>query len=261
MFLSNDIEVISDTEKYKFVHNYYELAEDDHFWMEGRFQAFVNFLKRIDFDVTQARKGMEIGCGNGVVIRQSEQMFNWIVDGSDIDINGLKYNTTNKGKLFQYNILEKSRDFKEKYDFLLLFDVLEHIEKTQEFIDACLFHLKENGYLFLNVPALPFLFGPYDKACDHYRRYTKKTLLKEFESKPMQCIGIQYWGLTLIPFLMLRNIFTSSKVSSQQTVNQVLGKPHRVVHKILKAIIQTELEVIQRPLVGTSLIVAFQKRQ
>jgi SAM-dependent methyltransferase len=58
-------------------------------------------------------------------------------------------------------------------DFILCQNVLEHIGDDQGALHAMAAALKPGGRLHLLVPANPRLYGPLDKAYEHFRRYTK----------------------------------------------------------------------------------------
>ena len=59
------------------------------------------------------------------------------------------------------------------FDFVLCQNVLEHIEDDAASMSAMARALKPGGRLHLLVPANPRLYGPLDKAYEHFRRYTK----------------------------------------------------------------------------------------
>ena len=57
---------------------------------------------------------------------------------------------------------------------VVLFDVLEHIPDTQPFLSSVIRHIKLNGFLLINVPALQTLYSKYDETVGHVRRYNKR---------------------------------------------------------------------------------------
>jgi hypothetical protein len=59
-----------------------------------------------------------------------------------------------------------------------MFDVLEHIEDQDRFLDSVRFLLADRGCLIINVPAVEWLFSPYDWAQGHHRRYSLASLLE-----------------------------------------------------------------------------------
>lgn len=86
--------------------------------------------------------------------------------------------------------------------FVYTSNVLEHIEDDV----AALTHIKEKmlpgALLVIYVPALPFLFSNMDVKVGHYRRYTKRDLLRKVSQAGFSvsncyfndCLGILAWG-------------------------------------------------------------------
>ncbi|MBS1574927.1 MAG: class I SAM-dependent methyltransferase [Bacteroidetes bacterium] len=64
----------------------------------------------------------------------------------------------------------------EKYDTIVLLNVLEHLKDEDSAISNCRYLLKEKGTLIILVPAFMLLYSPLDKELGHYRRYALKQL-------------------------------------------------------------------------------------
>ncbi|MBN1292896.1 MAG: methyltransferase [Candidatus Latescibacteria bacterium] len=101
----------------------------------------------------------------------------------------------------------------EKIDYVLCFDVLEHIdvhEKALENIHKIMTATGAN-FLFLRVPALPLIFGTNDKAIGHYRRYSKKELISLLKKYPFNIEKIHYHNfLGIIPWLIIGRVLKRS---------------------------------------------------
>ena len=57
-------------------------------------------------------------------------------------------------------------------DSVGLFDVVEHIEDDCSFLNNINKYLKDDGYVYITVPAYNFLWCKEDDDADHYKRYT-----------------------------------------------------------------------------------------
>lgn len=64
----------------------------------------------------------------------------------------------------------------ERFDAILYIDVLEHIERDRDEVQAAADRLKPGGRLIVLAPAHQWLFTPFDRAIGHYRRYSKSSL-------------------------------------------------------------------------------------
>jgi SAM-dependent methyltransferase len=70
----------------------------------------------------------------------------------------------------------------KKYDFIFHFNVLEHIADDVGALRACRELLKDEGRMFLFVPACPSLYGSMDRVLEHHRRYRRRELAEKLRS-------------------------------------------------------------------------------
>jgi len=63
-----------------------------------------------------------------------------------------------------------------RFDTILYVDVLEHIANDREELTRAEGHLRPDGALIVLAPAHPRLFGRFDAALGHHRRYTRRGL-------------------------------------------------------------------------------------
>jgi SAM-dependent methyltransferase len=68
-----------------------------------------------------------------------------------------------------------------RFDSIVCFNVLEHLDDDSGAVAALRGHLAEDGRLLVLVPAHPALFGPMDRTVGHRRRYTKTSLRSALE--------------------------------------------------------------------------------
>ncbi len=144
----------------------------------------------------------------------------------------------------------------------MLFDVLEHIEKTDGFIDAIFFHLKKDGYLFINVPANPLLYSRYDEVQGHFRRYTQQTLEGEFADLPVEIIDLRYWGWVNIPLLLMRRFwlhFFSKNNSDEEIFRQGFAPPGNLVNTVFLKLMKLELTFPSQKRFGSSILMVARK--
>jgi SAM-dependent methyltransferase len=96
----------------------------------------------------------------------------------------------------------------EKFDVILLLDVLEHISFDQKSLQVIKGLLKPNGILLINVPALPILWSRHDIVTEHKRRYTKKKIDNLLCKAGYLTHSSTYWSHFLVPYLFIeRTIF------------------------------------------------------
>ncbi len=67
-------------------------------------------------------------------------------------------------------------------DCLIMMDVLEHVERENDFLATTLAKVKPGGQIIVTVPAMQFLFSSHDVFLKHYRRYHREQLLQLLRS-------------------------------------------------------------------------------
>jgi SAM-dependent methyltransferase len=89
-------------------------------------------------------------------------------------------------------------------DSIIAVNVLEHVERDDDFLKASYRILAPGGSLLLLVPACPSIFGSLDRAFDHFRRYTRSGLRASllaagFEIETthyLNMVGVAAWFLS-----------------------------------------------------------------
>jgi SAM-dependent methyltransferase len=256
------VEVITPLQNKPFMESWYELSDESHFWFRWRIRAFLAQLRDLNIPTEKYWNVLDVGCGTGVVRNQVEAETNWSIDATDLDFNALELSRPGRGRTYYYDINERHESMKEQYDAILLFDVIEHVEHTHAFVESLLFHLKTDGYIFINVPAGNYLFSRYDEVQGHFRRYTKPSLLREFEGFPTDVLDVRYWGMSNIPLAALRKVWLQAFAkgrSDEEIFKSGFKPPNSLVNKILAGVMQIESTVIPRPSIGTSLLAVVRK--
>ena len=180
-------------------------------------------------------------------------------DGADLNVEALSRCAGDMRRVLYYDILEKHEQFRDQYDVVILFDVIEHIEHTRPFLDAVLFHLKPGGVILVNVPALMSLFSEYDTVAGHYRRYSLQTLAGEFESFDVTVVDQMYWGFTMVPLLWLRQKMLRGQTDEGEAIRTGFVPPSLLAHALLKGVMKAETSLLARPPLGSSVMSVIRK--
>lgn len=248
--MNSKIVVLSDPEKVDMADDWYQYATLDHFWIKGRFRAVMQHesMKALG-DI----KMLEIGCGNGLIIKQFEETLKVVIDGSDLNMFALEQIAVTNGTLYCLNIYDKPKELLNQYDGIVLMDVIEHIESDAEFLKAGIGYLRAGGLVIINVPALNSLFSKYDIAAGHKRRYNKQMIRRLFNHCQIEEVSIRYWGFALLPIALLRNI-TLQFVEKKRIISTGFNPPNKVVNWILDKILYFESIIFKSPPSGTSIV-------
>jgi 2-polyprenyl-3-methyl-5-hydroxy-6-metoxy-1,4-benzoquinol methylase len=155
------------------------------------------------------------------------------------------FGVTVKGKVATLESFAKT----EQFDLVVATDVIEHIEDDRAAARDLADLARLGGKVLITVPALPFLFGYHDSVLGHYRRYTRKELLRLFGSV-LRIQYARYYGISLIPAALilskwLRRPYPAGHVGSIKENNRLLGSLVSLLFSFEKKI---------SPPMGTSLL-------
>ncbi len=195
----------------------------------------------------------EIGCGAGILRKQIEDLTAWTIDGAELNDIALKMACPSRGRTMLYNIHERLPSLKERYEVVVLFDVLEHIENQSEFLKSALWHLKPRGWVIVNVPALQCLYSHYDKLVGHYRRYEKAPLGDLLAGVGLEVVDLRYWGFSLLPIAALRKLIMKQAKTPQNAIERGFDVSPPI-NILLKTAMVAETAILDHPPYGISLM-------
>ena len=114
---------------------------------------------------------LEVGAGIGSFTKNYEKKIRNLTlsetDDSNFNLLTSKFKDKNNIKV----INSFTSQISETFNTILYLNVLEHIENDVEEISQALKKLKANGHLIILVPAHNELYGKFDKAIGHIKRY------------------------------------------------------------------------------------------
>ena len=250
---SRSIEYLSTPGEVSMADRWFEIASLDHFWIRRRFEVLQRLASGLIGDSNEVA---EIGCGHGLLQRQVEDAYAREVTGFDLNEYALKQNVSRRSKVCCYDIFQSNPTLQEKFDMIFLFDVLEHITDEDRFLKAVLFHLKPRGKLVINVPAGQWAFSSYDTAAGHVRRYSIRTLDGCLRRNHLQMLKWTYWGLALLPTLILRKLWLMRQHDQRKVITTGFDSRSETVNSALRTL--SRCEWIPQKLLGTSLMAVFQ---
>ena len=150
---------------------------------------------------------LEIGPGKGGFTNLYKTYLNKIVlaePDRKLFIHLKKKFRKNK-KISIYN--SKIKNFKKKYDLILYFDVLEHIENDLKEVKIAKKKMQKGGYLIFNVPAHQKFYNSFDKSVGHFKRYNKKDFILIAKKTDLKIVSLLYYDSIGFLFLILNKIF------------------------------------------------------
>jgi SAM-dependent methyltransferase len=169
--------------------------EERHFWFRSRRRLIVDGLRRW---FPNAQRYLEIGSGTGYVVRGIMDAFpEWHVVASDPLVE-------NAGVL---RIDARSIPFRNSFDVVGAYDVLEHIEDDRGALGQLHGACRPGGGILLTIPQHAWLWSPADTYAHHHRRYGREGLLSMLRECGFEILGSTSFHTLNLPLFFLRSRF------------------------------------------------------
>ena len=231
---------------------WFDISPIDHFWVRRRFEVF----RRLAGGFLQESQNMaEVGCGHGLVQRQIEEAYGREITGFDLNEVALKQNQSLRSSVCCYDICQRAPQFHRRFDCIVMFDVLEHIDDEDGFLQAVMFHLAPGGCLAVNVPAGQWLYSAYDQVDGHKRRYSIGRLERVVMRNGYTLVRSSYWGLPLVPVLMLRKLLLTRSYGDANAVAVGFDSRNKAINRMLGWL--SSCEIVPQRILGTSVMAIF----
>jgi SAM-dependent methyltransferase len=175
--------------------------EDRNYWFRARNRLIVWAMRR---HFPGLRSFLEVGCGTGCVLGAVEAAFPAAAAlGSEAHITGLRHaaRRLHRAGLLQMDALNVP--FRDEFDVLGCFDVLEHIEDDARVLEQCFLAARAGGGVVLTVPQHPSLWSASDEYTGHVRRYTRRELLGKVAAAGFRPLLVTSFVSLLFPALAL----------------------------------------------------------
>ncbi|TSC89679.1 MAG: methyltransferase family protein [Parcubacteria group bacterium Gr01-1014_3] len=220
----------------------YERLEETHWWFTGRQKVISNMLnhKVIPRHVERA---LDVGCGTGFCTALVSKIADsvWCVEMADEMIGMLKKKDKN------LNIIKgewPDVEVNQTFQFVTLFDSLEHIRDDRTALKKIESVLEPGGVMMVTVPAYKFLWSEHDTISHHQRRYTKKQMRAAIsEATGLTIVKMTYFNTFFFPpialFRLIKNLFGirtsgSDVFAMPKILNSVMGWLFGLEGKLLR---------------------------
>jgi SAM-dependent methyltransferase len=126
-------------------------------------------------------------------------------------------------------------DLLGSFDGVFALNVVEHIQDDVQAIANCKKLLRKGGRLVILVPAYQALYNEFDRALEHYRRYTEGGLRRVFEANEFKIVHAQYFNFAAIAgWWFSGNVLKKKTIpTGQMKIYNALVPIFRVVDKVV----------------------------
>lgn len=210
--------------------------EQDSFWFNHRNNIIANSVQKY----SPNEIFFDIGGGNGFVAKrlQDDGIKTILVDPGKMGvINAYKRGVKN----VLCSTLEDAEFEHNSIDSVGLFDVVEHIEDDYSFLNNINKYMKDDGYIYITVPAFNVLWSNEDKDAGHFKRYSTTELNELLKKCGFSIIQSTYiFSILPLPVFLFRSL--PSKLGLNKKSNEL--QKHQNEHKQKKGILNNILQKI-----------------
>ena len=238
-----------------------ELAslEAGSFWFRAR-SALIIWAMRTYFP--ESRRVLEIGCGTGYVLSGIHAAIPATeLTGSEIFTAGLDFAAKRVPSASFYQMDARAIPFRDEFDVVGAFDVIEHIDDDEAVIAEVHRALRPGGGFVISVPQHPSLWSPQDEHAHHVRRYVGTDLRRKVEAAGFDVLRMTSFVSLLLPMMFASRLRMRDDAGSDREFDAIDAvRLPRGVNRALGAVMAIERALIERgvsfPAGGSLLLVA-----
>jgi SAM-dependent methyltransferase len=237
--------------------------EAGNFWFRARNDLIVWALRRYFPD---CRTLLEVGCGTGFVLSGIHSADPSIeLSGSEIFSAGLAFAAARVPSAQFSQMDARHIPFRDEFDVIGAFDVLEHIDEDESVIAQVGMALRPGGGFLVSVPQHPSLWSPQDEHAHHVRRYTARELRRKVEAAGFEVVRMTSFVSLLLP-IMFASRLRMREGTSEEDFDAIDALRHpRAVNIALEVVMKVERSLIRGglsfPAGGSLLLVARKSTQ
>jgi SAM-dependent methyltransferase len=227
--------------------------EAGNFWFRSRNRLLIWALGKY---FPKATSFMEIGCGTGYVLSGIRPAFPDLrLSGSEIFSAGLAFASKRLPGIQLCQMDARQIPFRDEFDVVGAFDVLEHITEDQEVLSQMYQATCKGGGILVTVPHHPFLWSAVDVYSRHVRRYQTRELRDKIERAGFTVLRITSFVSLLFPALLVSR-FKLRQSAREPDTSEIRAGPF--LNASFERILDLERTIIRAGLsfpVGGSLLV------
>lgn len=231
--------------------------EAEHFWFVVRNELIVGLIDKFFPD---ARRFLEIGCGNGAVLRAIAQSRRWErLVGSELHPTGLAYARRRMPSEVEFVQMDaRNIPGVDVFDLTGAFDVIEHIADDEGVLRGLRAATRTGGGTIIAVPQHPWLWSRTDDIAHHQRRYRRGELEAKLLRNGFEILFSSSYTALLLP-LMAASRFKGRGSETLDDVNREFT-PNRHINDMFIAILRAEIRMTlagcRWPAGGSRIVVA-----
>jgi 2-polyprenyl-3-methyl-5-hydroxy-6-metoxy-1,4-benzoquinol methylase len=212
--------------------------EDEHWWFTARRQIFLSIARRV-CPPGPAVHIIDVGCGTGANTAAFAREYQ--AKGIDPSSEAIAF-ARDRFPAIPFDVgdaLDRQEEISTA-DVVLLLDVLEHVEDDVHFVTRLLSLMRPGAHLLIAAPHDLSLWGPHDRAFEHYRRYSIDRLRRTWEGQPVTERLVTCFNSRLYFLAKLIRFFTRLTDASIGEGNTDVALPSCPINQLFRSIFAGE---------------------
>jgi len=191
-------------------------VEERSFWCRTRNRILHSVLDRF------APRGrrlqlLEVGCGTGNVLSSLRHRSELSLTGSEIYLSGLRHARRRHQGIDFIQLDATDIPFREDYDIVGAFDVIEHIEADDVVLAQVRSALRPGGLLLVTVPQYQWMWSSLDELVHHKRRYSRTELRSKLVAAGFDVLYTTSFVTALFPVMAIQRGLNRFRTSANDT--------------------------------------------
>jgi SAM-dependent methyltransferase len=230
-----------------------------HFWFVARNELIVGLANRY---FPNARRYLEIGCGNGAVLAALAACRTWsCLVGSDLHPTGLAHANRRLPRGVEFVQMDaRNIPAVAAFDLTGAYDIVEHVADDDAVLRALRRATSPGGGTIIAVPQHPWLWSRADELGYHQRRYRMGELEAKLKRNGFEVLFSSSYTVVLLPLMALSRLKArampqkaDADVNRELSVNPRLN---RALTALLRAEVRMTLTGLRWPFGGSRVIAA-----
>jgi SAM-dependent methyltransferase len=231
--------------------------EATHFWFVARNELIVGLANRF---FPNARRYLEIGCGNGVVLHALAQSRRWErLVGSDLHPTGFSTARARLPRDVEFVQMDATRiPAINVFDLTGAFDVVEHIADDEAVLRGLRQATTPGGGTIIAVPQHPWLWSRSDEIAYHQRRYCRGELEAKLRRNGFEILFSSSFTAVLLPLMAASRLKAHAVPNDRDIEREFTLSPtvNAMFTAILRAEVRMTLAGLRWPAGGSRVVVA-----